>query len=131
MAPRGHATLFFVTNSSALVFRTAPSHRPMTPRVVTLFLSHMIFRGYASWEFSLHLGFNIAMLEIAKRLPRSTINLTSKWMTMIPSLTIRNANYAMSASSLSRPASCETFDLRNREIEISRFGVSGYRCTCR
>jgi hypothetical protein len=45
LVPRGHTTLFFVTNSGTLVFFIAPSHRPMIPRVMTLCLSHMIFRG--------------------------------------------------------------------------------------
>jgi hypothetical protein len=119
----------------------------------------MIFWGFSFREFSPHLGFNIMMPEIAKRLLRSTVRLVSRWTTTIFPSTIRTVGYAMSASPLSwtyflcdralgpwaqflgvftishfgrkRRCSCETSDLRNHEIGISHFGVSGYGCTCR
>jgi hypothetical protein len=119
----------------------------------------MMFQGFSFREFSPHLGFNIAMPEIAKRSLRSAVRLASKWMATIVPLTIRNVDYAMSTSPFSqtcflcdralgpwaqflgaftisrfgrkRCCSWETSDSRNHEIRISHFGASGYGCTCR
>jgi hypothetical protein len=46
----------------------------------------MIFQDFTFQEFSLYLGFKIAMLEIAKQPLRSMVRLASKWMATIAPL---------------------------------------------
>ena len=149
-----------VVNTNALdPFGVALSNRPMWLWVMTSHLSHMMFQGFSFWEFSPHIGFNIAMPKITKRSLRLAVGLTSKRMAMIVPLIIRNFDYMMSASPFSqtfflfdqalgpwaqflgafaisrferkRCCSWKTFDSRNHEIRISHFRALGYGCTWR
>jgi len=150
----------FATNANSL----NPSgvtlfNRPMWLHSVTSCLSHMLFQGFPLWEFSLHLEFNIAMPEIAKRPLRSTIRLALRWSTMIfsqphklPAKWWALAPFSrtfflcdrvlglwaqfLGAFAISRfdgkiCFSWETSDSRNLEIGLLHFGASGCGCACR